>query len=48
MHSRRAWKGERQVLAALWDQDGRIDDFAEGKAILNGIPRRPVPVPAES
>ncbi|KAH6692453.1 hypothetical protein F5X68DRAFT_250655 [Plectosphaerella plurivora] len=46
MHSRRAWKGERQVLAALWDKEGRVDDFAEGKAILSGIPRRPVPVPA--
>ncbi|KAM5354138.1 hypothetical protein ACJ41O_000788 [Fusarium nematophilum] len=44
MHSRRAWKGERQVLAALWDADGRIDDFEEGKEILRDIPRRPIVV----
>lgn len=44
MHSRRPWKGERQVLAALWDQDGRVDDFPEGKAILKDIPRKPIVV----
>ncbi|KAH6871419.1 hypothetical protein B0T10DRAFT_568331 [Thelonectria olida] len=42
MHSRSPWEGERQVLAALWDQDDRIDDYNEGKEILKGIPRRPV------
>ncbi|CAH0053819.1 unnamed protein product [Clonostachys solani] len=42
MHSRSPWKGERKVLAALWDEDGRVDDFAEGKEILKEIPRRPI------
>ncbi|KPM38724.1 hypothetical protein AK830_g7842 [Neonectria ditissima] len=42
MHSRTAWKGERQVLAALWDQDGRVDDYDEGKEILKSRPRRPI------
>lgn len=27
MHSRRAWTGNRTVLAALWDEGGRIGDF---------------------
>ncbi|KAF2791864.1 Clavaminate synthase-like protein [Melanomma pulvis-pyrius CBS 109.77] len=34
MHSRRPWVGKRTVLAALWDQEGRIDDFPEGLKIL--------------
>ncbi|KAF7562743.1 hypothetical protein G7046_g1398 [Stylonectria norvegica] len=34
MHSRKPWKGERQVLAALWDGDGRIGDFPEGVELL--------------
>ncbi|KAL4885146.1 hypothetical protein BJY04DRAFT_214487 [Aspergillus karnatakaensis] len=45
-HSREPWVGERQVLAALWDDDedvdggeGRIGDFEEGKEILKGVPR---------
>ncbi|KEZ41886.1 hypothetical protein SAPIO_CDS6575 [Scedosporium apiospermum] len=42
MHSRSPWKGQRQVLAALWDEDGRIDDFFEGKKILERRPRRPI------
>ena len=40
MHSRRAWEGKRAVLAALWDgregEQARIQDFAEGKSILQG------------
>ncbi|KAF2711404.1 Clavaminate synthase-like protein [Pleomassaria siparia CBS 279.74] len=36
MHSRRPWTGKRTVLAALWDQKGRVEDFDEGKAILAG------------
>ncbi|KAJ9133366.1 Clavaminate synthase-like protein [Pleurostoma richardsiae] len=39
MHSRSPWKGQRQVLAALWDQDGRIGDYDEGKDILKASPR---------
>jgi len=27
MHSRRAWTGKRTVLAALWDENGRIGDL---------------------
>ncbi|KAF7557798.1 hypothetical protein G7Z17_g406 [Cylindrodendrum hubeiense] len=42
LHSRSAWKGERQVLAALWDQDGRVDDYDEGKEILKASPFRPI------
>ncbi|KAF8866243.1 Clavaminate synthase-like protein [Acephala macrosclerotiorum] len=42
MHSRRPWTGERKVLAALWDQDGRIGDFREGLEILKGAPRIPI------
>ncbi|KAF5677465.1 taurine catabolism dioxygenase [Fusarium circinatum] len=42
MHSRRPWKGKRQVLAALWDQEGRVEDYAEGHAILKDIPKRPI------
>ncbi|KAJ4295567.1 hypothetical protein N0V90_007580 [Kalmusia sp. IMI 367209] len=36
MHSRRAWEGERIVLAALWDDigDKRVGDFEEGERIL--------------
>ena len=36
MHSRRAWKGERVVLAALWDEIGekRIGDFEQGERVL--------------
>jgi hypothetical protein len=34
MHSRRPWAGKRTVLAALWDERGRIEDFEEGKKIL--------------
>ncbi|KAF4918698.1 Clavaminate synthase-like protein [Colletotrichum viniferum] len=41
MHSRKPWKGERQVLAALWDDDGRIRDFPEGVELLKGSPRVP-------
>ncbi|CZR57569.1 uncharacterized protein PAC_07458 [Phialocephala subalpina] len=42
MHSRKPWTGERKVLAALWDQDGRIGDFEEGVEILKGAPRIPI------
>lgn len=31
MHSRRAWTGNRTVLAALWDEKGRIGDLRNGK-----------------
>ncbi|GAM42489.1 hypothetical protein TCE0_044r16517 [Talaromyces pinophilus] len=41
MHSRSPWAGQRTVLAALWDEDGRIDDFEEGKKILKSSPRVP-------
>ncbi|KXH47397.1 hypothetical protein CSIM01_05334 [Colletotrichum simmondsii] len=41
MHSRKPWKGQRQVLAALWDDDGRIRDFPEGLELLKGTPRVP-------
>ncbi|TDZ16834.1 Clavaminate synthase-like protein [Colletotrichum orbiculare MAFF 240422] len=41
MHSRKPWKGQRQVLAALWDDDGRIRDFPEGLGILEKSPRVP-------
>ncbi|KAF2115382.1 hypothetical protein BDV96DRAFT_687324 [Lophiotrema nucula] len=34
MHSRRPWTGKRTVLAALWDQKGRVEDFQEGVNIL--------------
>ncbi|KAJ4987137.1 taurine catabolism dioxygenase [Stagonosporopsis vannaccii] len=34
MHSRKPWKGERVVLAALWDQEGRVGDFEEWKRRL--------------
>lgn len=42
MHSRKPWVGERVVLAALWDHEGRVEDFEEGerlkewKSSLNG------------
>lgn len=42
MHSRQPWVGERQVLAALWDDVGRVDDFSQGKKILGSSPRKPV------
>lgn len=42
MHSRSPWKGERVVLAALWDEGGRVGDYPEGEEILNGSPRKPV------
>ncbi|KAF1998131.1 Clavaminate synthase-like protein [Amniculicola lignicola CBS 123094] len=35
MHSRRPWSGDRTVLAALWDQKGRIGDFPEGTRIID-------------
>ncbi|KIL87824.1 hypothetical protein FAVG1_08703 [Fusarium avenaceum] len=41
-HSRKSWKGQRQVLAALWDDDGRVDDFPEGKRLLENAPRIPI------
>ncbi|KAK1624721.1 hypothetical protein BDP81DRAFT_382519 [Colletotrichum phormii] len=41
MHSRNPWKGQRQVLAALWDDDGRIRDFPEGLELLKSSPRVP-------
>ncbi|KAF4972484.1 hypothetical protein FSARC_956 [Fusarium sarcochroum] len=41
-HSRKPWKGKRQVLAALWDDDGRINDFPEGKTLLENAPRIPI------
>ena len=41
-HSRKPWKGERQVLAALWDDDARVSDFAEGKQLLADAPRKPI------
>ncbi len=47
MHSRVPWKGQRQVLAALWDADGRIGDSEEGKKILEQSPRKPVEVAEE-
>ncbi|TVY81454.1 Clavaminate synthase-like protein [Lachnellula suecica] len=42
IHSRAAWTGQRTVLAALWDEEGRIGDFAEGEEILKGSPSRPI------
>jgi hypothetical protein len=41
-HSRKPWKGERQVLAALWDDNGRVSDFPEGERLLARAPRRPM------
>ncbi|CCF46973.1 hypothetical protein CH063_00646 [Colletotrichum higginsianum] len=45
MHSRKPWKGTRQVLAALWDDDDgndrRIRDFPEGLELLKASPRVP-------
>ncbi|KAK1590411.1 uncharacterized protein LY79DRAFT_515888 [Colletotrichum navitas] len=41
MHSRKPWKGTRQVLAALWDGDGRMRDFPEGLELLETSPRLP-------
>lgn len=43
MHSRKPWKGKGTVLAALWDEDGRIEDFPEGREILKSSPREPMP-----
>lgn len=37
MHSRKPWVGKRTVLAALWDDGGRIGDFPEGKRILDSV-----------
>lgn len=47
MHSRQPWKGERQVLAALWDEDDRIGDFPEGLKLLESSPRVPVTDPSD-
>ncbi|KAL2837097.1 hypothetical protein BJX68DRAFT_259710 [Aspergillus pseudodeflectus] len=46
-HSRQPWVGERQVLAALWDDDEeeRIGDFPEGSELLRNAPRVPVREP---
>lgn len=44
MHSRKPWAGKRTVLAALWDDEGRIGDFPEGERILERSPRRPIAV----
>lgn len=44
MHSRRPWVGKRTVLAALWDEDDRIQDFDQGKDILKSSPRVPIVV----
>ncbi|GKT65629.1 taurine catabolism dioxygenase [Colletotrichum tofieldiae] len=41
MHSRKPWKGTRQVLAALWNDKGRIKDFPEGLELLKTSPRVP-------
>ncbi|KAJ3548031.1 hypothetical protein NM208_g1207 [Fusarium decemcellulare] len=41
-HSRKPWKGTRQVLAALWDDDGRVGDFPEGIKLLANAPRIPI------
>jgi hypothetical protein len=40
-HSRQPWVGERQVLAALWDDDKeeRISDFPEGVELLKLAPK---------
>ena len=42
MHSRKPWTGERRVLAALWDAEGRIGDGEEGKRILQSVGRGPL------
>ncbi|CAM1502326.1 Fc.00g043100.m01.CDS01 [Cosmosporella sp. VM-42] len=42
MHSRQPWKGERQVLAALWDDTDRIEDFPAGVELLKSSPRVPI------
>ncbi|KAH8661684.1 hypothetical protein BGZ60DRAFT_413717 [Tricladium varicosporioides] len=44
MHSRSPWKGKRTVLAALWDDYERVEDYPEGEEILKGSPRDPIPV----
>ncbi|KAL3440269.1 hypothetical protein BJX65DRAFT_314968 [Aspergillus insuetus] len=43
-HSRQPWVGERQVLAALWDdgKEKRIGDFPEGVELLKLAPKVPV------
>ncbi|KAF4464220.1 taurine catabolism dioxygenase [Fusarium albosuccineum] len=41
-HSRKPWKGTRQVIAALWDDDGRVGDFPEGVKLLANAPRIPI------
>ncbi|KAF2814020.1 Clavaminate synthase-like protein [Mytilinidion resinicola] len=43
-HSRSPWVGNRTVLAALWDEDGKIGDFEEGIEILESSPRVPIVV----
>lgn len=42
MHSRKPWQGKRTVLAALWDEEGRIADTKQGLEILKGSPREPI------
>ncbi|CRG83305.1 hypothetical protein PISL3812_00656 [Talaromyces islandicus] len=46
-HSRKPWKGTRQVLAALWDDDGRVGDFPEGLNLLERVPRVPILEPKQ-
>jgi hypothetical protein len=46
MHSRKPWVGTRSVLAALWDEGGRIGDTLEGTEILRSSPRKPIIVTA--
>ncbi|KAL3492441.1 hypothetical protein BJX62DRAFT_250638 [Aspergillus germanicus] len=43
-HSRQPWVGERQVLAALWDdeEEEQIGDFPEGVELLKLAPKVPV------
>ncbi|KAL4925263.1 uncharacterized protein BDV17DRAFT_294660 [Aspergillus undulatus] len=43
-HSRQPSVGERQVLVALWDDEGRISDFPEGIELLKHAPRIPIEV----
>jgi hypothetical protein len=42
MHSRKPWTGKRSVLAALWDEEGRIGDTLQGAEILKSSPREPI------
>ncbi|KAJ5354921.1 hypothetical protein N7541_005965 [Penicillium brevicompactum] len=41
-HSRQPWKGTRLVLAALWEDEGRVEDFPEGRELLSRAPRFPI------